>query len=211
VDASPWELLLWGFILLAGVALAWHVATDDGNPESKREQALQRRLARYPASARAVVVRRHPTSAGWWRPLLNAAVVIGVVYGLSYVLEHGLIFLCGRVGMVETLRWTRLFFFPGVPILAMLPALWMVSRSIRILRGGYAPPLDSKPAQDTIAVAGWRARIRGIGGLALIVAAVSFIGDLAYDARQAFEAPEKTARIRAECPTRYSSEAGFSR
>ncbi|KQV53036.1 hypothetical protein ASC95_09710 [Pelomonas sp. Root1217] len=211
MDVSLWDLLLWGCVVLGGAALVWYAANDDSHLEPKREQALQKRLARYPASARAVIIRGQPASSAWWRPLLNAMLAVGVLYGLFYVMEHGLIFLCGRVGMAETLRWTLAFIFPGVPVLAALPAMFEILRSIRILRGGYAPPLDSTLARDAIAVAGWRAKVRGVAGLAFMAAIVCFTGHLAYDARQAFEAPEKITRLTAECPTRYSSEGGFAR
>jgi hypothetical protein len=52
-----WDLLFWGSLGLRAVAMVIGVATDDVDPSATREPQLQKRLARYPASARAVTIR----------------------------------------------------------------------------------------------------------------------------------------------------------
>lgn len=193
----PWDLLFWGSVLLGVGAGVWFVATDDGDSKSRHEATLQKRLARYPASARAVILRgKRPAG---WKLALYIILSIGLALGLPELRAQGtLALLCERFGAAQTMQVLLLLIYPGLPILLMLALSPLIAQSVRILRGGYAPPLDSVPTQDTIAVAGWRAVLRGVGGLALMPVLIGALGYNAASLRQSFDARPVSADAR--CP-----------
>lgn len=197
MQASYWDWLLWGSVLLGGVAFARHVANDDGHLKAHREQALQRRLARYPASARAVIIRAQPVP--WTRTVLALGSIIVIAAGIPYFLRGGIPLLCNRIGPASTLEWLRFALFPGVPALLMWPVAIGLRQAVRILRGGYAPPLDSRLARDTVAVSGWRARLQGVTNLAIAIAVICVIGYWMYDLRRPLDANDAGARFVASC------------
>ncbi len=197
MDVSPWDALFWGALLLGGIALIWHVVTDKGEAKAKHEQALQQRLASYPASARAVIIRARPRTWRMWMPWLVLGVALA--WGLPYLQHHGFQRLCEHIGPASTLRWIWFLFFPGLPLLFLLPAAVAMTRALRILRGGYAPPLDSAPAQDTIAVSGWRARLRGMTNLILMPVLAGVLAYLCHNLRMTFEADGATASQITSC------------
>lgn len=204
---SFWDLLLWGSLGLGAVAMVMGVATDDGDPSAKREQQLQRRLASYPPSARAVVIRGRPVAG--WKPALCIILSVGLALGLPKLQTQGtLALICERLGATQTSHLLFLLVFPGVPILMFLGIAPLIFQSIRILRGGYAPPLDSAPTQDTIAVAGWRATLRAVAGLVVMLLLASFTGYLAYDMRQTFTSNNANLNIAPKCLPSPSSKGG---
>lgn len=168
---------------------------------------IEERLARYPASARAVILRGRPIAR--WKLALFALVGLGLIYGVEVIKSHdALAWLCGHLGVTGTLNLLLSAIFPGLPVVLLLAMASAILESIRILRGGYAPPLDSKPMHDTIAVSGWRAQLKGLVVLIVMPVMACWCAFLAYDVRQSFEAGNKASQMALKCPGRPSSKSG---
>lgn len=200
MDDFRGDLVFWGCVLLGVIALIVVVVKNDhGDAKSRQEALLQKRLAGYPASARAVILRgKRPAS---WKAALHILVVAALALGLPMLRPAGaLSLLCERLGAAQTAQLLWLLIYPGLPFLLTLALSPLLVQSVRILRGGYAPPLDSVPRQDTIAVAGWRATLRGVSGLVVMPVLVGVIGYLAADLRQTFDARPASANATAQCP-----------
>lgn len=198
MDDFQGDLVFWACVLLGVIALIVAVVKNDhGDAQSRQEAILQKRLAAYPASARAVILRgKRPAG---WKLALYVLLSVGLALGLPELRAQGtLALLCERFGAAQTAQLLLLLVYPGMPIVLLLGLSPLLVQSMRILRGGYAPPLDSVPTQDTIAVAGWRATLRGVGGLVLVPVLVGVIGYLAADLRQTFNRNPVSADAR--CP-----------
>lgn len=198
MDDFQGDLVFWGCVLLGVIALIVVVIKNDhGDAKSRQEAALQKRLAAYPASARAVILRgKRPAG---WKLALYALIGIALALGMPNLQTPGtLALLCERFGAAQTAQLLWLLIYPGLPFLMLLALSPLLVQSVRILRGGHAPPLDSVPTQDTIAVAGWRATLRGVVGLVLFPVLVGVIGYLAADLRQTFNRHPVGAD--AQCP-----------
>ena len=127
---------------------------------------------------------------------------VSLAVGVPKIQTQGtLALLCEHVGAAQTLHLLLLLVFPSLPILLMLSSVPIAIQSIRRLHGGYESPLDSAPTHGTIAVAGWRAQLRGMAGLVVVPALVAFTGELACDARQAFEAKAANLSMASGCPS----------
>lgn len=193
MDDFQGDLVFWACVLLGVIALIVAVIkADRGDAES----ILQKRLAAYPASARAVILRgKRPAG---WKLALQIFVMVAIALGMPKLQTPTLALLCERFGAAQTAQLLWLLIYPGLPIVLLLGLSPLLVQSVRILRGGYAPPLDSVPTQDTIAVAGWRATLRGVVGLVLFPVLVGVIGYLAADLRQTFNRNPVSAD--APCP-----------
>ncbi|MFG6460633.1 hypothetical protein ACG04Q_03550 [Roseateles sp. DXS20W] len=194
MDDFPGDLVFWACVLLGVIALIVAVfKADRGDAES----ILQKRLAAYPASARAVILRGKQPAG--WKLALQIFVMVAIALGMPKLQTPGtLALLCERFGAAQTAQLLWLLIYPGLPFLMLLALSPLLLQSVRVLRGGYAPPLDSVPTQDTIAVAGWRAVLRGMVGLVLFPVLVGVIGYLAADLRQTFNRNPVSADAR--CP-----------
>lgn len=195
MDDFQGDLVFWVCVLLGVIALIVVVVKND---HGDAESILQKRLAAYPASARAVILRgKRPAG---WKLALQIFVMVAIALGMPKLQTPGtLALLCERFGAAETLQSLQLLIYPGLPIVLLLALFPLIVQSVRILRGGYAPPLDSVPTHDTIAVAGWRATLRGVVGLVLFPVLVGVVGYLAADMRQTFNRHPVNADAR--CPT----------
>lgn len=189
-----------GALLLLGWVL-WRMAEGRfrGNAALRRWQQQRQQLAS--AGTDAVVVKGQPGRAFVrWAPTCLVALL--VMFGMPYVQVHGLGFLCGRLGVAETLRWTTALVCYGLPGFIVLITAVEVTTALRVLRGGYSPPLDAVLMQDTIAVTGWRAKARGWFGLVampLLAGGSIWLGLALY--RDTTE-PKVMARLKSECPMR---------
>ncbi len=194
MDDFQGDLVFWGCVLLGVIALIVAVfKADRGDAES----ILQKRLAAYPASARAVILRgKRPAG---WKLALQIFVMVAIALGMPKLQTSGtLSLLCERFGAAQTSQLLLLLVYPGLPIGLLLALSPLLLQSVRILRGGYAPPLDSVPTHDTIAVAGWRATLRGVVGLVLFPVLIGALGYNAASLRQSFDARPLNADAR--CP-----------
>lgn len=195
-------MLLLGFVL-------WRMAKDrlDTSAGLRHWQQQRQRLASYPASAGAVVVKGQPVRAIWrLAPLWLIALLF--MFGMPYVQVHGLGFLCGRLGVAEALRWTTILICYGLPGIIVLLAAIEGFTSLRVLRYGYSPPLDAVLMNDTIAVAGWRAKARGWFGLVVLPLLAGWAIWLGHDLYKTNTAPKVVAHLRAECPTHQVADTG---
>lgn len=196
-EQIDWDWVGFGSLLLAAIALLLGVARGQ---LKLGPLSIEERLARYPASARAVIIKGRPIAR--WKLVLGALVGLGLICGVEAIKSHNAFaWVCGHLGAAGTLRLALLLMFPALPIVLLLATAPLVLESIRILRGGYAPPLDSKPMNDTIAVSGWRARVRGLVFLIVMPAMACWFAFLAHDLRQVFESGDPAARIAARCPS----------
>jgi hypothetical protein len=184
-------------LLIGIVALLVGIGTGKIQLQLKSGDAIEQKLARLPPSAGAVVIKAHPKAA--WQQGAAFAFVVVLALTMPYVQRNGLPFVCGRLSATEAARWTLLLYFPVLPGLVALVALFEFSKAIRVLRGGHSPPLNSRVSFDTVAVTGWRATLRGVTGavvMPLLAAGVVYLG---HDTRRAFDEPKLQARIAAKC------------
>lgn len=195
LDDFQGDLVFWVCVLLGVIALIVVVVKND---HGDAESILQKRLAAYPASARAVILRGKQPAG--WKLALQIFVMVAIALGMPKLQTSGtLALLCERFGAAQTWQLLQLLIYPGLPIVLLLALSPLLVQSVRILRGGYAPPLDSVPTHDTIAVAGWRATLRGVGGLVLIPVLIGALGYNTASLRQSFDARPVSADAR--CPT----------
>jgi len=203
VDESLSDLLFWSALAVGGAAMVWRLTNDDGDPKSRQQRELEKRLARYPASARAVLIKAQPRQ-GWWRLALAALLAVALMVASTYM-RGSLGALCDRFGAAATARWLMLAFFPGLPLVLAPVFVVEFAKAVRIWRGGYAPPLDTVVSQDTIAVAGWRARLQAVVGLVMMPLLFGLLFHTAYGFSQSFDVP----RIHgAKCPAGPSNVKG---
>lgn len=208
MDESTSDLLLWGALAAAGALLAWwHVANDVGDAAAKRQRVVERRLAGYPASAGAVIIKAQPRRA-LWQALPLAALAVAVMLATPYVKRNGLGMLCDHLGIAEAARWIAFMCFPGLAVLLTLLASFEFTRAIRVLRGGYAPPLNTVLLHDAIAVTGWRARLQGITSLVMLPLMLGTLAYLTYNTRQSFVEARLQAAIAAQCSTNLTMKPG---
>lgn len=184
MDESLSDLLFWSALAVGGAAMVWRITNDDGDPKSRQRRELEKRLARYPASAGAVIIKAQPRR-GWWWLALAALLAVAMMFAASYM-HSGLSVLCDRLGAPATARWLMLAFFPGMPIVLAPVFVFEFVKAVRIWRGGYAPPLDTVVFQDTIAVAGWRARLQAAVGLVVMPMLFGLLFHTAYGFSQSF-------------------------
>lgn len=145
-------------MLLAAVALV--IGVSRGQLKLGLEApSIEERLARYPASAGAVIIKAQRRRA--LKRMLPAALLAApLVVAVQFLPAHTLgAFLCEHLGPAEAVQLILRMFFPGLPVVLAIAALLAVVRALRVLRGGYLPPLDAVVMQDTIAVTGWRAKL----------------------------------------------------
>lgn len=192
------DLLFWGALAFGSVVVAWALVTDDGATASKRQHELERRLKRYPASARAVIIKAQPRRA-LWRQLPSFVLALGLMLGLPYLQHGGLPALCHWFDAAEIVWWAMGLLCYGLPGLLALLLGAEARLVVRVLQGGYAPPLDAVLMQDTVAVTGWRASARCVIDLSfvLLLASAGFYGGHAL--YQDFGQPEFQARVAAKC------------
>lgn len=201
MDGSISDLLFWGGLMAAGALLLWRITNNNGDATSRQQRELERRLARYPASAGAVVIKGQPRRA-LWRMLPAALLAMGLALATS---QAGRGLLCDRLDAADAARWTLRLIFLGMPAALALLAAFEVSKAFRVLRGGYAPPLDAVLARDTIAVTGWRAKLQGAVGLVMAPLLVGVVACLAYGMRDAFDEDRLQARVAAQCAARHGA------
>ncbi|MDR7333265.1 hypothetical protein [Roseateles asaccharophilus] len=203
-EMDVWDWVGLGSLLVVALALLVGVARGQ---LKLGPLPIEERLARYPASARAVILRgRRPIAR--WKLALFALVGLGLVYGIELIKPHDtLAWLCGHLGAAETLRLLLLLMFPGLPVVLFLGIAPLVWQSIQILRGGYAPPLHSRPMHDTIAVSGWRAELQGLMGL-IVLPAAFLVAQATYDLSQSFDPRSAASPKAAKCPAQPASKDG---
>ncbi|WP_457420117.1 hypothetical protein [Roseateles sp. P5_E7] len=203
MDESLSDLLFWSALAVGGAAMVWRLTNDDGDPKSRQRRELEKRLARYPASAGAVIIKAQPRR-GWWRLALAALLAIALMFASTYM-RSGLSLVCDRVGAAVTARWLMLAVFPGFPVVLTPVLAFEFAKAVRIWRGGYAPPLDTVVFQDTIAVTGWRARLQAVLGLVVMPMLFGLLFHTAYGFRQSFEDSRMQG---AKCPAWPSNDKG---
>lgn len=190
-----------GAVLLGACAILWGLTNGKIKLQLSPPRSIEERRALYPASAGAVIIKARPRRA-LLTLLPAAALAVALACLMPYVKREDLPLLCGHLTAAEAARWIRLLVFPVLPATLSLIALFTAARAVRVLRGGYAPPLDAVVMQDTIAVTGWRARLQGLVGLLVMPVLVGVIACLAYATRQAFDEPGLQASVAAQCAAR---------
>lgn len=210
MDVSPWDLLLWGSVLGA-VAFIWGIANDDGDLTSKYERELQKRLARHPASAGAVVIKAQRARA-LKRMLPGAILALPPALAVQFVpTRTAAAWLCEQVGPAEASHWLLRMFFPGLLAVLAVAAAFAVVWALRVLRGGYAPPLDTIVFHDTIAVTGWRAKLHAWLVLTLMPLMVAVLFYVTHGFVQTFDTEaNRQALIAAKRPNSFATKAGIS-
>lgn len=196
-----------GALLLGGAAVLWGVANGKIKLQLNQQASIEERLARYPVSAGAVVIKGQPGRA-WSRQAPALLLGVALALAMPYVQRNGLPLLCD-LSAAEAARWTLLLCFPVMPAVFALAAVFTVIKAVRVLRGGYSPPLDTVLLQDTIAVTGWRAKLHGTAGLLVMPLLMGGICYLGYEARQAFDEVKLQTRIAAKCAARQPGERPY--
>lgn len=210
MGALPWDLLFWGAMLLGGVAFIWGVATDDGSPESRQEQQLQKRLARYPASAGAVVIKAQRKRA-LKRMLPVVLLALPLMLTVQFFRTHTAnTWLCDHIGAEQIVRWLTRMFFPGLPAVLAVAAAFAMLWAVRVLRGGYVPPLDSVVFHDTIAVTGWRAKLQAWATLTVMPLMVVVLFHVTHGLAQTFDTDANWRTLGAvKCPKFFPNKAAL--
>jgi hypothetical protein len=184
------ETWFWhGALLIGAAGLLIGIVTGQLRLEVGGPEPIEKRLARFPASAGAVVIKGQPDKTGW-RWLAASLFIMVLAFAAPYVHRNGLMFLCGRLDAAETLWWTTALVAYVLPALLVLVSAVPFARSVRVLRQGYAPPLDAVLPQDTVAVSGWRAKLRGWFGviaLPVFVTGALYLGLNNYHANSVHE------------------------
>lgn len=154
-----WAWIGIGSLLVGGGAVLWGVTNGRIKLQLSRQPSMEERLARYPASAGAVVVKAQRRRA-LMRMLPGAILAVPLVLAVQFLPAHTVAaLLCEHLGPTEAVHWLLRMLFPGLPVMLAVAAIFAVNWSVRVLRGGYAPPLDAVLLHDTIAVTGWRAKL----------------------------------------------------
>ena len=178
-----WDWVGIGSLLLAAVALILGVARGqiklglDGGP------SIEQRLARYPVSARAVIIKAQRQRA--MRRAAPGLVAMLAFGGALLYLQHGGVDeLCQRLGPARSLQYLLMLMFYGLPGFFVALALYESVKAAKVLRGGYRPPLDAVLFHDTVAISGWRAKAHGLVGVILLPALaawVIYVGHSGYE------------------------------
>ncbi|PTT77112.1 hypothetical protein DBR42_25710 [Pelomonas sp. HMWF004] len=198
MDLIDWHWVGIGSLLLALVALVLGLARGEIQPRLGRRPPAEERLARYPASARAVIIKAQRRRA-LWRLAPQAVIGLAFLLAMTYAKQPGLAWLCNRYGADAMLRgWLGLAFYELPGLLAVMAGVH-VAYAIRVLRGGYLPPLDSVTLHDTVAVSGWRARLAGVLGITVLPVTAAVVMGLGHSTYQHFSAPSQAAAP-ALCP-----------
>ena len=153
-----WDWIGFGALLLGGATVLWGL-TNGKIRLQLSQPSMKERLARYPASAGAVVIKAQRRRA-LKRMLPGVILALPLVLAVQFVPTHTVAaLLCEQLGPADAVHWLLWMFFPGLPAVLAVAAIFAVRWSLRVLRGGYAPPLDAVVFHDTIAVSGWRAKL----------------------------------------------------
>jgi hypothetical protein len=141
-----------------------------------RRAQLEKRLATYPESAGAVLLKSNRK-----RAILNHLPIIGYfafvamfAFYTTRVLDNP---VCDTTFGANTAFLMAITAFYAFPFGLFLWSLFFVKTGLKTLKTGYFPPLDSIQLNDTIATKTFASRIRGYG---LVASPVVFVLVLAY-------------------------------
>jgi hypothetical protein len=202
-----WVWIGIGSLPVGGAAVLWGVTNGRIKLQLSRPPSMAERLARYPTSAGAVVIKAQRRRA-LMRMLPGAILTVPLVLAVQFLPAHTVTaLLCEYLGPTEAVHWLLRMFFPGLPVMLAIAAIFAVNRSLRVLRGGYAPPLDSVVLHDTIAVTGWRAKLNAWLVLTVMpmMVVVSFYVTHAFVQTFDTEANRQTLGA-AKCPQHFSTK-----
>lgn len=181
-----WDLICIGALLLGAAAVLWGV-TNGKIKLQLSQPSVEERVARYPASAGAVVIKAQRTRA--LKRMVPVAILgAPLVLALQFAPTDSVVaLLCERLGPAGAVHWLLRMLFPGLPVLFAVVAVMAMIWARRVLRGGYAPPLDAIVFHDTIAVTGWRAKLHAWLVLALMPSMGAALFYLSYGLVQTFD------------------------
>jgi len=167
----------WAVLATAALGIAAAIVAFLRTPREQRFRVraptVEQRLAAAPPQSRAVIIRADRRRAfrrdlPW---LIAALPLAAFALWFEDTRSDACATLFG-VGRLRLVVWALI----ALPPLLVVSASVQTIRQVRsILRGGHWPPLDSAVYVDTLATSGPWVRLRAIGLLVLLVAALAMI------------------------------------
>jgi hypothetical protein len=121
-----WDWVGMGALCVGAAAVLWGVTNGRIQLKLNAQTSIEERLARYPASAGAIVIKAQRRRA-LMRMLPGIILAAPLVLAAQFLPAHrAAALLCKHLGPAEAAHWLLRMLFPGLPLLFAVAALFAV-------------------------------------------------------------------------------------